>query len=204
MDLQHIPLSNLKIANVNVRHSRKPPDVSDILPSIRARGVLQPLLVRPNGRGFEIVAGRRRYFAASKVAEEQGVAATEVLLPCAVTEQGDDAGAMEASLIENVARAPMDELEEFEAFAKLLKQGRRPADIALTFGVTELYVKQRFALANLQSGSRTPTGTAISSPRTCNSSPPLPAVSKRNGSLPLSRKATLKTRRRKARRAATG
>jgi ParB family chromosome partitioning protein len=151
MDLQHIPLSNLKIANVNVRHGRKPPDVSDILPSIRARGVLQPLLVRPNGEGFEIVAGRRRYFAAAKVAEEQGVAATEVLLPCAVTEKGDDAGAMEASLIENVARAPMDELEEFEAFAKLLKQGRGVGDIALTFGVTELYVKQRFALATLHS-----------------------------------------------------
>ena len=151
MDLQHIPLSHLKVATVNVRHSRKPPDVSDILPSIRARGVLQPLLVRPNGEGFEIVAGRRRYFAASKVAEEQGVAADEMLLPCAVTETGDDAGAMEASLIENVARAPMDELEEFEAFAKLLKQGRDVADIALTFGVTELYVKQRFALATLHS-----------------------------------------------------
>lgn len=151
MDLQYIPLSNLKIATVNVRHSRKPPDVSDILPSIRARGVLQPLLVRPNGEGFEIVAGRRRYFAASKVAEEQGVAAADVLLPCAVTEKGDDAAAMEASLIENVARAPMDELEEFEAFARLLKQGRGVADIALTFGVTELYVKQRFALAGLHS-----------------------------------------------------
>jgi ParB family chromosome partitioning protein len=136
---------------VNVRHSRKPPDVSDILPSIRARGVLQPLLVRPNGKDFEIVAGRRRYFAAAKVAEEQGVPADEVLLPCAVTSKGDDAGAMEASLIENVARAPMDELEEYEAFARLLKQGRGVADIAQTFGVTELYVKQRFALANLHS-----------------------------------------------------
>jgi ParB family chromosome partitioning protein len=152
MDLQHIPLSNLKVATVNVRHSRKPPDVSDILPSIRARGVLQPLLVRPNGKGYEIVAGRRRYFAASKVAEEQGVSADEVLLPCAVTVKGDDAGAMEAFLIENIARAPMDELEEYEAFARLLKQGRGIADIAFTFGVTELYVKQRFALAGLLAG----------------------------------------------------
>ncbi len=150
MDLQHIPLSSLKIAPVNVRHTRKPPDVSDILPSIRARGVLQPLLVRPNGRGFEIIAGRRRYFAAIKVAEEQGVAADDVLIPCAITVKGDDVGAMEASLIENVARAPMDELEEYEAYARLLKQGRGVADIAQTFGVTELYVKQRFALANLQ------------------------------------------------------
>jgi ParB family transcriptional regulator, chromosome partitioning protein len=148
MELLHIPLSNLKVATINVRHGRKPPDVSDILPSIRARGVLQPLLVRRDGRGFEIVAGRR-YFAASKIAEEQGLAANEVLLPCAVTVKGDDAGAMEASLIENVARVPMDELQEYEAFAKLLKQGRGVADIAKTFGVTELHVKQRLALANL-------------------------------------------------------
>jgi ParB family chromosome partitioning protein len=149
MDLQHIPLSQLKIATVNVRHSRKPPDVSDILPSIRARGVLQPLLVRPNGKGFEIVAGRRRYFAASQVAEEQGASPDDVLLPCAVTASGDDAGAVEASLIENVTHAPMDELEEYEAFAKLLKQGRSIVEIGRTFGVTELYVKQRLAMASL-------------------------------------------------------
>jgi ParB family chromosome partitioning protein len=72
-----------------------------------------------------------------------------VLLPCAVTAKGDDAGAMEASLIENVARAPMDELEEYEAFARLLKQGRKVEEIAGTFGVTELRVKQRLAIAGL-------------------------------------------------------
>lgn len=42
IELRNIALSDLKIATVNVRHSRKLPDVSDILPSIRARGVLQP------------------------------------------------------------------------------------------------------------------------------------------------------------------
>lgn len=151
MELRNIALSDLKIANVNVRHSRKAPDVSDILPSIRARGVLQPLLVRPQGKTFEIVAGRRRYFAASQVAQEQGVSTDEVLLPCAVAASDSDADAVEASLIENVARAPMDELEEYEAFAKLLKQGRSVAAIAKTFGQTERYVKQRLALASLQS-----------------------------------------------------
>jgi ParB family chromosome partitioning protein len=44
----------------------------------------------------------------------------------------------------------MDELEEYEAFAKLLKQGRNVPDIAKTFGLTERYVKQRLALASLQ------------------------------------------------------
>lgn len=149
MELRNIALSDLKIASVNVRHGRKAPDISDILPSIRARGVLQPLLVRPHGETFEIVAGRRRFFAANKVAEEQGVAISEVLLPCAVAVGDSDADAMEASLIENVARAGMDELEEYEAFAKLLKQGRGVADIARTFGQTERYVKQRLALASL-------------------------------------------------------
>ncbi|HEX3665771.1 MAG TPA: ParB/RepB/Spo0J family partition protein [Rhizomicrobium sp.] len=41
-------------------------DISDILPSVRARGILQPLLVRPNADGFEIVAGRRRYYCAKE------------------------------------------------------------------------------------------------------------------------------------------
>jgi ParB family chromosome partitioning protein len=93
MELRNIALSDLCIAKVNVRHSRKAPDVSDILPSIRARGVLQPLLVRPHGNTFEIVAGRRRYFAASRVAQEQGVPADEVLLPCAIAAGDDDADA---------------------------------------------------------------------------------------------------------------
>lgn len=151
MELRNIALCNLRIANVNVRHSRKAPDISDILPSVRARGVLQPLLVRPQGDAFEIVAGRRRFFAASKVAAEQGMPTADVLLPCAVTESGNDADALEASLIENVARAPMDELQEYEAFAKLLKQGKSVADLARTFGQTERYIKQRLALAGLNS-----------------------------------------------------
>ncbi|WP_315833503.1 ParB/RepB/Spo0J family partition protein [Bradyrhizobium prioriisuperbiae] len=150
MDLKHIPLNKLKIATLNVRHGRKAPDVSDILPSIRARGVLQPVLVRPCGEGFEVVAGRRRYFAANQAAEEQGLSPDEAMLPCAVIAEGDDVAALEASLIENVARAPMDELSEYEAYARLLKQGRTVEQIAQVFAVTELRVKQRLALAGLQ------------------------------------------------------
>jgi hypothetical protein len=76
MDLQHIPLSDLKVAAVNLRHARKAPDVSDIPPSIRARGVLQALLVRPDANCFEIIAGRRRYFAARKEAADANVSET--------------------------------------------------------------------------------------------------------------------------------
>jgi ParB family chromosome partitioning protein len=148
MQLQHIELGKLKVAAVNMRHSKQAPDVSDILPSVKARGVLVPLLVRPNGNGedFEIVAGRRRYFAAKAVAEEAGAVEP---LPCAVMEPGDDAAALEASLIENLARLDPDEMSQYETFVRLTKAGKSVADIAATFGITEVMVKRRLALGNL-------------------------------------------------------
>jgi ParB-like nuclease domain len=68
MQLTSIALDHLSISPVNMRHANRPPDISDILPSVKARGVLVPLLVRPNGKPdhFEIVAGRRRYYAATQ------------------------------------------------------------------------------------------------------------------------------------------
>jgi ParB family chromosome partitioning protein len=63
--------------------------------------------------------------------------------------KGDDAAAVEASLIENVAHLPMDEMDQFEAFQRLLKEGRTIPEIADTFGVTEIMVKRRLAIANL-------------------------------------------------------
>lgn len=146
MDLMHIPLTELKIAKTNVRHGVKKADFKDLIPSIKERGILQPLLVRPNGQGFEIVAGRRRFLAACEL-EKEGTAIEAV--PCAVMAKGDDAEAVEASLIENVAHLPMDEMDQFEAFQRLLKEGRNVTDIAHIFGVTELTVKRRLAIANL-------------------------------------------------------
>lgn len=148
MQLAHVEIDKLSISPANMRHSKRPPDVSDILPSVRARGVLVPLLVRPNGspETFEIVAGRRRYFAARVVANERGEAKT---LPCAIMEEGDDADALEASLIENIARLDPDEVSQWETFTRLIGQGRAVTDIAATFGITELQVKRVLALGRL-------------------------------------------------------
>jgi len=148
MQLQHIELSKLKDAAINMRHTKAAPDVSDILPSIKTRGVLVPLLVRPNGDGksFEIVAGRRRYFAAKSVAEDGGAVEP---LPCAIMEPGDDAAALEASMLENLARLDPDEMTQYETFVRLTKAGKSVADIAATFGITELMVKRRLALGEL-------------------------------------------------------
>jgi len=146
MELAHIPLDHLKISHLNMRHGRKAPDISDILPSIRARGIQQPLLVRKNGKGYEIVAGRRRFFCAKTIAKDGGAIEP---LPCAIMAAGDDAAALEASLIENTARLDPDEMSRYETFARLVKEGKMVEDIAATFGVTEIMVKRSLALGNL-------------------------------------------------------
>ena len=144
MKLTHIEIDNLKISPLNVRkHGETNGD--DLVPSIRALGVLQPLLVRPNCEGFEVIAGQRRFRACQRIAEDGGIDP----LPCIVMDDSDDAAAIEASLAENIARLPMDELDQFEAFRDLTRQGRSIEEIAAHFGVTERLVKQRLAIANL-------------------------------------------------------
>jgi len=147
MELKHIDTDKLCISAANMRAKGKA-DLSHILPSIRARGVLVPLIVRPTGEAerFEIVAGKRRYHAALTVAEESGEAEP---LPCAIMAPGDDAAALEASLIENIARLDPDEVTLWESFTRLVREGRSPEDIALTFGLIELQVKRALALGNL-------------------------------------------------------
>ncbi|WP_254305405.1 ParB/RepB/Spo0J family partition protein [Sphingopyxis sp. BSNA05] len=148
MQLENIELAKLSVSPANMRNGKKPPDISDILPSVRVRGVLVPLLVRPNGSAetFEIVAGRRRYHAATTVAEEGG---SDGPLPCAILEDGDDAAALEASLIENLVRENPDEVTQWEQFTQLVKKGRKASEIADTFGMDEKMVGRILALGNL-------------------------------------------------------
>jgi len=157
MKLDFIHLSQLIVSKANMRNGRKPPDIADLLPSVRARGVLVPLLVRPNlcpepfeggsDATFEIVAGRRRFEAARTVASE-----TEAMpepLPCAILAETDDASAVEASLIENVARRDPDEVTQWETFTRLVREGRGVDQISATFGIPALGVKRILALGNL-------------------------------------------------------
>ena len=150
MKLAFLDLGKLSISKANMRYTKKAPDVSDILPTVRARGVLVPLIVRPNcaDGAYEIVAGARRYTAAKLVADERGDGAADPL-PCAILDDGDDAAAIEASLIENVARLAPDEVTRWESFTRLVREGRTPADISATFGIPEQGVKRILALGNL-------------------------------------------------------
>lgn len=146
MELKHIPIEQLHISKLNMRYGRKNPDVSDILPSVREKGILLPLIVRPEDNDFGIIAGGRRYLCGEIIREEVGSFAAPL---CAVMGEGDDAEAIEISLIENFARRDPDPISEYETFARLVKAGRSLDGIAATFGVTSQTVKQRLALANL-------------------------------------------------------
>ncbi|GAB7555256.1 hypothetical protein NRB_47710 [Novosphingobium sp. 11B] len=163
MELKHIDITRLSVTSLNMRGTKKTCDIANILPSVRARGVLVPLIVLQKvGSGsetfeaglavgehapaYEILAGRRRFHAALAVVEEGGGIED---LPCAVIEPGDDAAALEASLIENIARLDPDEMTRCETFTRLVREGRDVDGIALTFGLTAPQVERTLALGNL-------------------------------------------------------
>jgi ParB family chromosome partitioning protein len=154
MKLDFIDLGNLSIAAANMRGKGKDPEVTDLLPSIRSRGILVPLLVRPNcAEGhYEIVAGRRRFTAVNAVAREGGAVRP---IPCAILDDGDDVDALEASMLENLARVRPDEVSQWESFVALVKAGRSVDDVADTFGFEPSAVKRILALGNLLPRIRT-------------------------------------------------
>jgi len=151
MKLEFIDIGNIDDSAVNMRHGKKAPDVSDILPTVRRRGIIVPVILRPGvaeGR-FELVAGRRRVHAARLARAEDGADPELGRVPAAIMEAGDDAAALEASLIENIARLDPDEVTQWETFTRLVREGREVDDIAVTFGLPDLTIRRVLALGNL-------------------------------------------------------
>lgn len=99
-----------------------------------------PVMIEP------IVAGSRRYHAARIVAQETGEVEP---LPCRILSETDDAAAIEASMIENLARLDADEVTQWETFTRLVKEGLDVANIAATFGLPDLIIARVLALGNL-------------------------------------------------------
>jgi ParB family chromosome partitioning protein len=140
-----IPLDKLFVSRLNVRkHGSKA--VETLAASIAAQGQLQPLLVRPSDKKFEVIFGQRRLLAMQKLkaAKHPGAGMAE----CIVRDM-DDAAAIEASLAENIERLPMDVMDQYEAFAALAARGQDEDSIASHFGITRQVVKRRLALGNL-------------------------------------------------------
>ena len=151
--LLYVPLAALSLSTLNVRkHGTL--DTAALAANIAAIGLLQPLIVRPTMTGdpttlptYEVLGGRRRLKALQVNAKADP--STDDLVPVIILAPGDDAAAVEASLAENIERLPMDEFDQYTAFATLIKQGRSEAQIATSFGTTPQIVRRRLALARL-------------------------------------------------------
>jgi len=85
--------------------------LNELAQSIADKGVLQPILLRPVGEGFEIIAGERRWRAAQKAQLHR--------IPALVREL-DDATTAEVALIENVQRTDLNAIEEADAYKQLI------------------------------------------------------------------------------------
>lgn len=120
---------------------RDPGDVGDLANSIRAHGILEPLVVVPADRAgkYLVVAGGRR-LAAAKVAKLADV-------PVLVREDLDEQGAAAASLVENLQREDLDPIQEAEAYRDLLKlTGWQQKQLAEQLGVDATTVSHALRL----------------------------------------------------------
>jgi ParB family chromosome partitioning protein len=109
--------------------------IDELAQSIAARGVLQPILLRPEGDGFQIVAGERRWRAAQR--------AQLHTIP-AIVREVDEAATAEIALIENIQREDLNAIEEAEAYRQLIQRyGHNQDDVG------KLVHKSRSHVANL-------------------------------------------------------
>jgi len=109
-----------------LRHNFPNAELDELAESMRRQGVLQPLLVRPHGDDFEIIAGARRWRAAQRAQLHE--------VPVILHTVGD-AETLEIALIENLQREDLTPIEEAEAYRRLLEfLGCTQKDLALSLG----------------------------------------------------------------------
>lgn len=140
-EMRMLPLGDLRESEYNPRRHFDDKQLADLVVSIKSKGVLNPLLVRPVGDHYEIVGGARRFRAS------QAAGLKEV--PCIVRILTDQE-ALEVAVIDNLQRVDVHPLDEAEGYKALLAQpGYDVAAIAAKVGKSESYVYQRLKLAEL-------------------------------------------------------
>jgi ParB family chromosome partitioning protein len=113
--------------------------LQELAASIREHGVLQPILVRPAGDDYQIIAGERRW-RASKLAGKETIPA--------IVERFDDATALEIALIENLQREDLSPLDEAIIYKKMTDElGYSIRNLAGKLGKDKGYVENRLRLA---------------------------------------------------------
>ena len=121
------------------RLSYEEESLTELADSIREHGVLQPILVRPVGSQYELIAGERRW-RASRLAQRETIPAIVV--------EFDDETALEVSILENLQREDVSPLEEAGMFRKMTDLGYSVRQLAQKIGKDKGYVENRMRLAD--------------------------------------------------------
>jgi len=124
--IQQIRIGEIVPSPLQPRRVFAEDSLTELIDSIRARGIFQPLIVRhsPKGTGFELIAGERRWRAARKL---------NLLKVPVIVRTATDQQVLELALIENLQRAELDAVEEADGYATLIE----------TFGLKQEEVAER-------------------------------------------------------------
>ncbi|WP_312931437.1 ParB/RepB/Spo0J family partition protein [Stutzerimonas nitrititolerans] len=113
-ELQHLPLDLIQRGKYQPRRDIDPVTLEELAQSIKAQGVMQPIVVRPVGGGrYEIIAGERRWRASQQAGMEK--------IPAMVRDIPDEA-AIAMALIENIQREDLNPIEEAMALQRLQQE----------------------------------------------------------------------------------
>ena len=135
-ELQHLPLDLIQRGKYQPRRDMDPQALEELAQSIKAQGVMQPIVVRPIGSGrFEIIAGERRWRASQQAGQET--------IPAMVRDVPDET-AIAMALIENIQREDLNPIEEAVALQRLQQEFQLTQQ-----QVAEAVGKSRVTVANL-------------------------------------------------------
>ena len=145
--LRHMPIELMRASPNNPRKYFADADLEDLAKSIRDKGLLQPIVVRPvSGGEYEIVAGERRWRAAQRA----GIHDVPVLI-----RELNDGEALEIALIENIQRSDLNPLEEARAYGMLLEQfNYTQLQLADSVGKSRSHIANTLRLLNLPESVR--------------------------------------------------
>jgi ParB family transcriptional regulator, chromosome partitioning protein len=136
------PIENLRANPRNPRRMFTDAELDELSDSIRARGIIQPIVVRAlQGDNFEIIAGERRWRAAQRAGLHD--------VPIAVVE-ANDAQSLEFAIIENVQRADLNPIEEASGYLALMDDfNRTQEEVAQIVGKSRPHVANTIRLLKL-------------------------------------------------------
>jgi ParB family transcriptional regulator, chromosome partitioning protein len=141
-----VPIAELKPSGLNPRREFAEAELKELAESIRAKGLVQPIVVRPDrrGGGFEIVAGERRWRAAQR--------ASVHTVPVIVRDIAD-VEVLEFALIENVQRADLNPMEEAAGYNELIeKHAYTQEKLSEVVGKSRSHVGNTLRLLKLPAG----------------------------------------------------